>query len=78
MSAELNTGEFPQSRGDRDTTDAEQAHLGFGDGGVPWLLVLLYLSFLTFFTWYALEYQLPNFLESNDVPAAQEQSAPND
>ena len=35
---------------------------GFGPGGVPWPLMLLYLGFLVFFTWYVLEYQLPDYL----------------
>ncbi len=35
---------------------------GYGHGGVPWYLLLFYLSFLVFFTWYTLEYQLPDFL----------------
>ena len=62
MTADHDPELFPQSRGDRDATDAEKAELGFGPGGVPWLLLLFYLSFLAFFTWYAVEYQLPEFL----------------
>lgn len=45
-----------------EPNDAEQAQLGYGKGGVPWYLLLLYLSFLVFFTWYTLEFQLPDFL----------------
>lgn len=43
--------------------DAQEQHLGFGSGGVPWYLLLLYIGFLTFFTWYALRFQLPDYLE---------------
>ena len=46
-----------------EPTDEAAADLGFGKGGVPWYLLLYYLAFLTFFTWYTLEYQLPGFLE---------------
>ena len=46
-----------------ELTDAEQAQLGFGKGGVPWYLLVFYLSFLVFFTWYVLEYQLPAYLD---------------
>lgn len=63
MSQTTNGEEFPQSAGERDATDARPARLGFGDGGVPWYLLLIYLGFLTFFTWYTLEYQLPDYLE---------------
>lgn len=45
-----------------ESTDQEQADLGFGKGGVPWPLMLFYLAFLVFFVWYALEYQLPDYL----------------
>ncbi len=45
-----------------EASDAEAFQPGYGKGGVPWILLLFYLSFLTFFTWYALEYQLPDFL----------------
>jgi len=46
-----------------EPNDAEAFEPGFGKGGVPWALLLFYLSFLTFFTWYTLEYQLPDFLD---------------
>lgn len=45
---------------------------GFGSGGVPWYLMVLYLAFLVFFTWYVLEYQLPDYLALR----AQGQAAP--
>lgn len=45
-----------------ESSDALSVHPGYGDGGVPWYLLLIYLSFLVFFTWYVLEYQLPDFL----------------
>jgi hypothetical protein len=49
-------------RGDAEPSDATSIDYGFDDGGVPWYLLLFYLSFLVFFTWYVLEYQLPEFL----------------
>jgi len=76
MSAEQDTNLFPQSAGDRDTTDSKKAELGFGPGGVPWLLLLFYLSFLAFFTWYAVEYQLPDFLNRFESAPAVDSSAP--
>ncbi len=45
-----------------ESSDSMSVHPGYGDGGVPWYLLLIYLSFLVFFTWYVLEYQLPDFL----------------
>ena len=48
-------------------SDLEQADLGFGRGGVPWPLMMLYLGFLVFFVWYVLEYQLPDFLDQTPV-----------
>jgi len=69
MSGEWDSGGAP--------TDVEQADLGFGRGGVPWPLMLLYLSFLVFFVWYVLEYQLPDFLNQSPLPAdVAEQAAP--
>ena len=58
-----------------ETSDARVADLGFGRGGVPWLLMLFYLSFLTFFVWYTLEFQLPDYLEQGPIApgAAEEQ-----
>lgn len=54
--------------------DAAQLAPGFGRGGVPWYLLLLYLGFLVFFTWYTLTYQLPDFLnqgpgQTDEAPA---------
>ena len=46
-----------------EPTDAEVFEPGYGKGGVPWLLLILYLSFLTFFTWYVTGFQLPDFLQ---------------
>lgn len=46
-----------------EKSDAERHTFEYGHGGVPWPLLFLYLGFLTFFTWYVLEYQLPNYLE---------------
>jgi hypothetical protein len=45
-----------------EATDSEQKVFGYGTGGVPWYLLLLYLSFLVFFTMYVLDFQLPDFL----------------
>lgn len=50
-----------------EETDAKQQEMEFGKGGVPWLLLLFYLSFLVFFTWYTLEYQLPDFQEQGPI-----------
>jgi hypothetical protein len=60
---------------EHEATDATPAEFGYGKGGVPWYLLLLYLGFLTFFTWYTLEYQLPDFLNQGpgqveETPAA--------
>ena len=55
-----------------EATDAEQADLGFGHGGVPWPLLLFYLSFLVFFVWYSLEYQLPDFLGGGGAEVVEE------
>lgn len=52
------------------TDDTRQARFGFGKGGVPLPLLLFYLSFLVFFVWYTLEYQLPDYLESGPVKPA--------
>lgn len=49
--------------------DTQQAKFGFGKGGIPWYLLLFYLSFLSFFVWYTLEYQLPDYLERNSSAA---------
>ena len=48
---------------DIDPLDQEVFKPGYGHGGVPWYLLLFYLAFLGFFTWYVLEYQLPDFLK---------------
>lgn len=53
------SGDVEFLRGD----DTQQAKLGFGKGGIPWYLLLFYLSFLCFFVWYVLEYQLPDYIE---------------
>lgn len=36
---------------------------GFGPGKVPALVALLWIAFFAFFAWYAITYQLPDFLE---------------
>lgn len=45
-----------------EDTDSRQKIFQYDIGGVPWYLLLLYLSFLVFFTFYVLEYQLPDYL----------------
>lgn len=57
-------------------SDDKQQEFGFGKGGVPLPLLLLYLSFLVFFVWYALEYQLPEFLDHGPIENTQAQSIP--
>ena len=52
---------------DETQLDHEAFKPGYGTGGVPWYLMIGYLSFLVFFTWYVLEYQLPDFLEQSPV-----------
>ena len=65
----------PLTSGGGGTTepgDANAFEPGYGKGGVPWFLLLLYLSFLTFFTWYTLEFQLPDFLKQGPGQTAEE------
>ncbi|HED65384.1 MAG TPA: hypothetical protein ENJ09_07500 [Planctomycetes bacterium] len=50
-----------------EPSDAEVFAPGFGKGGVPWLLLIFYLSYLTFFTWYVTSFQLPDFLTQAPV-----------
>ena len=50
-----------------EVTDEEPAKFGYGKGGVPWYLMLYYLAFLSLFTWYVLEYQLPGFIEHSPM-----------
>ena len=54
-----------------EKTDAEKFHPGYGHGGVPWYLLLFYLAFLSFFTWYVLEYQLDDYLEQREANSGQ-------
>ena len=56
-----------------EDTDATQQTFNFGEGGVPWLLLIGYLSFLVFFAWYSLGFQLPAFVGPD---AEQVQEAP--
>ena len=51
-----------------DQRDTEAFEPGYGTGGVPWYLMVGYLCFLVFFTWYVLEYQLPDYLEQGPKP----------
>lgn len=59
-----------------EPSDAVQHKFDFGDGGVPWYLLLVYLAFLVFFTWYVLEYQLPDFMKQGPTRAAHGQEVP--
>jgi len=40
---------------------------GYGKGGVPLYLLLYYVAFLVFFTWYTLEFQLPDLMKNGPV-----------
>jgi len=57
----------PRIGADPEETDSRKQEIGFGDGGVPWYLLLFYVGFLVFFTWYVLEYQLPDFADQGPV-----------
>ncbi len=46
-----------------EDTDSRQHVFNYDHGGVPWPLLLFYLSYLVLLTFYSLEYQLPDFLE---------------
>jgi hypothetical protein len=52
--------------------DREPFEPGYGTGGVPWYLMVGYLAFLVFFTWYVLEYQLPDYLRQGPTPGGGE------
>ncbi len=52
--------------------DSQPQWFGYGHGGVPILLLLFYLAFLVFFTWYTLENQLPDYLDEGPGRQAQE------
>lgn len=54
--------------------DCEKQEFEFGEGGVPWPLLLFYLSFLVFFVWYVFEYQVPEYLST--LESSTEQVAP--
>ena len=55
-----------------EPADREPVRHAYGHGGVPWFLLLFYLAFLVFATWYALENVLPDFLDQG--PGQQPQS----
>lgn len=46
-----------------EDTDSKQHVFNFDNGGVPWPLLILYLSYLVLLTFYVLEFQLPDFLQ---------------
>ncbi|MFT5284192.1 MAG: hypothetical protein ACI8TQ_000348 [Planctomycetota bacterium] len=56
--SDLETGEL---------VDHEQAKFNYGKGGVPWYLMVFYLAFCTFFTWYVLEFQLQGFINESPL-----------
>jgi hypothetical protein len=56
--------------GEHVELDSERHEFDYGKGGVPWLLLLFYTSFLVFFTWYVLEYQLPDFLSQSPIESS--------
>jgi len=66
--------ELARERGAADDLDRAPFEPGYGHGGVPWYLLAFYLAFLVFFTWYVLEYQLPDYLKQGpgrlEAPAA--------
>ena len=59
-----------------EIADQDQAEFAYGKGGVPWYLMVFYLAFLTFFTWYVLEFQLPGFIDESPVGDALATEAP--
>lgn len=60
---------------DVEPEDTQAFEPGYGHGGVPWILLTFYLAFLVFFTWYVLNFQLPDFLDQGPGQA-QVQEAP--
>lgn len=70
MSAERNV---PPDSASVEPGDTQAFEPGYGHGGVPWYLVLGYVAFLVFFTWYVLEYQLPDFLQQGPGRAVEAQ-----
>ena len=63
---------------DSERVDGAKFDPGFGPGGVPLLLLLFYLSFLVFFTWYVLEYQLPEFLKQGPIQEESQAATPDE
>ncbi len=59
-----------------EVADEEPVNFGYGKGGVPWYLLLYYLAFLSLFTWYVLEFQLPGFIDESPVGEPAAVSAP--
>lgn len=58
-----------------EVTDSERHEFGFGEGGVPWFLLLGYLAFLSFFTWYVVTYQLADFEEHGRLTGGPKQES---
>jgi hypothetical protein len=71
----MNANEDPGARAELEQAMGP-AEMAYGHGGVPWYLLLGYLAFLVFFTWYVLEYQLPDYLERGPGRAQQTSDAP--
>jgi len=59
-----------------ELADEQQAEFNYGKGGVPWYLLLFYICFLSFFTYYVLEFQLPDFLKQGPLTEPTTAEAP--
>jgi hypothetical protein len=70
----MSTPLHPVGRGP-EFADSKPFVAHYGKGGVPWYLLLKYLGFLTFFTWYVLEYQLPDYLEQGPGQKSEQAAA---
>ncbi len=55
-----------------EPADSRPAVFGYGPGGVPWYLLLLYIGFLVFFAWYVLDFQVTSYFENPTGNAPQE------
>lgn len=62
MSGKQPVNPFATGSSSPDAADSRQFKMPYGKGGVPWYLFLYYLGYLALFTWYALEFQLPDYL----------------
>ena len=64
--------EFAQVEQSSEVTDSKKHEFGFGEGGVPWFLLLGYLALLVFFGWYVVDYPLKDFEEHSPFPISAE------